>query len=45
MPASLYHRIDAGVADTGLLAIVIGTCALALLAHVLALIGWIRRRH
>jgi hypothetical protein len=45
MPTLPYHTFDAGVADTGLLAIVIGTCALALLAHVLALIGWIRRRH
>ena len=46
MPAPpLYHTFDAGVADTGLLVIVLGTMAVALLAHALALIGWIRRRH
>ena len=45
MPAPLYHTIDASVADTGLLVIVLGAMAVALLAHALALIGWIRRRH
>jgi len=45
MPAPLSHTFDAGIADTGLLVIVLGTMAVALLAHALALIGWIRRRH
>jgi len=43
-PPPFYHTVDAGVADTGLLVIVLGTMAVALLAHVLAIAGWLRRR-
>jgi hypothetical protein len=43
MPISPYHTIDAGVADTGLLVIVLGTMVVALVANVLALTAWWKR--
>ncbi|HVI61429.1 MAG TPA: hypothetical protein VM910_02365 [Bradyrhizobium sp.] len=43
MPAFPYSTLDAGFADAGLMIVVIGTVLIALTAHVLAAIGWLRR--
>jgi hypothetical protein len=44
MPASQYSTFDAGLADTGLMIVVIGTVLIALTAHVLVAVGWLRGR-
>jgi hypothetical protein len=36
--------ISAGFADAGLMIVVVGTVLIALAAHVLVAIGWLRRR-
>jgi tetrahydromethanopterin S-methyltransferase subunit B len=39
-----FFGVTAGITDAALLVVVLGTMAVALLAHVLALAGWLRRR-
>jgi hypothetical protein len=43
MPTLSYSTFVAGPADVGLAIIVGGTVLVALLAHALALAGWLRR--